>query len=78
MQKELRLALNHLAQKPSDTIYLIPVKLDDCDIPDLRHEEYGINIRDIHWVDYWQADGFRSLVRSLELVRKHKDQKLLQ
>src|SRR5262249_17409155 len=36
VQKELRMALNAYAQKPPGSIYLIPVKLDDCDVPELQ------------------------------------------
>ena len=72
VQKEFRLALDHLAQQPPDAIYLIPVRLDDCEIPDLRQSDYGVNVRDIHWVDYWQEDGFKSLLRALEFYQKLK------
>ena len=39
-------------------------------IPDLlRQKEYGINLRDIQWLDYWEEDGFEKLLRVIEHVR---------
>ena len=63
VQNEFKIALNQLASLPSDSIYLIPLRLDECEIPDLRQDEYGLNLRDIHWLDYWEADGFDQLER---------------
>ncbi|NEQ27996.1 MAG: toll/interleukin-1 receptor domain-containing protein [Microcoleus sp. SIO2G3] len=47
VQRELRLALDAYAEKPADTIYLIPLKLDDCEIPDLQLPSLGIRLRDV-------------------------------
>lgn len=72
IQKEFRLALNQYAELPPDSIYLIPLRLDECAIPDLRQEEYGVNLRDIHWLDYWEEDGFETLIKVIEHVRQSK------
>ncbi len=61
VQKEFRMALSQAAELPSESIYIIPVRLDDCEIPDLRQEEYGLNLRDLQWLDYWEYDGFDRL-----------------
>ncbi len=66
VQREFRLALNEYAEKPPGTIYLIPLKLDDCEIPDLQLAQLGVNLRDVHWLDYWEPDGFEKLVRAIE------------
>lgn len=66
IRKEFRLALDAYAEKPSDSIYLIPLKLEACEIPDLRLESLGVSLRDLHWVDYWEPDGFENLVRAIE------------
>lgn len=66
IQKEYKLALDKYAEKLPGTIYLIPLRLDNCRLSDLRNTEYNINLSDFHWVDYWEADGFEQLVRSLE------------
>ena len=68
VQREFRMALNAYADKPPGSIYLIPVRLDDCDIPELRQEEYGINLRDIQWVDLFAEDGYERLLKALAYV----------
>ncbi|MEM8614788.1 MAG: SUMF1/EgtB/PvdO family nonheme iron enzyme [Cyanobacteria bacterium P01_H01_bin.105] len=65
VQKEFRLALNHYAEMPLGAAYLIPVRLNDCDIPELRQEEYGVNLIDIHWVNLFESDGFEKLVKAI-------------
>ncbi|MGE0812676.1 MAG: ROK family protein [Vicinamibacterales bacterium] len=55
---ELRHALEVLKSTPSDDVYLIPVRLDDCEIPfELRH---------LNWVDYFQDGQPARLVESIE------------
>ncbi|MEM8610789.1 MAG: SUMF1/EgtB/PvdO family nonheme iron enzyme [Cyanobacteria bacterium P01_H01_bin.105] len=66
VQQEFRMALNQCARRPPGKIYLVPVRLDDCNIPDLRQEEYGINLRDYQWVDLFEPDGFEQLVQSVD------------
>ena len=65
VQREFKMALNQYADRPPNSIYLIPLRLDECDIPDLRQEEYGLNLRDLHWLDYWEEDGFEQLERAI-------------
>ena len=67
VQREFRQALNKMAEMPVGEIYLIPLKLDECEIPDLRQSEYGVNLRDIQWLDYWQPGGWEKLLKSIEL-----------
>ena len=66
VQKEFRLALDTYAEKPPGSIYLIPLKLEDCEVPDVRFEPLGVGLRDLHWVDYWEPEGFENLVRAIE------------
>ncbi len=66
VQREFKMALNQAADRPPNSIYIIPIRLDDCEIPNLRQEEYGLNLRDIHWLDYWEADGFDNLERAIK------------
>ncbi len=66
IQREFKMAMEMLAELPPGTIYLIPLKLDDCEIPDLRQSEYGLNLRDIQWLDYWKPNGFSKLVKAIE------------
>ena len=66
IQREFRFALNAYAEKPPDSIYLIPLRFDDCEIPDIQLPQLGVSLRSIHWVDYWLPDGFERLVRAIE------------
>ncbi|HSE17585.1 MAG TPA: toll/interleukin-1 receptor domain-containing protein [Pyrinomonadaceae bacterium] len=65
VQKEFRLALTTYAEKPAGSIFLIPLRLDECDLPELEIPEFGVKLADIQWVDYWKSDGFDALVKSI-------------
>ena len=65
IQREFRMALNAMADRPPEQIFLIPVRLDDCHIPELRQEEYGISLSDYQWVDLFEADGYDRLVKGI-------------
>ena len=69
VQDEFKIALKTYASKPAGSIYLIPVRLDDCSIPELRQEEYGTNLRDIHWLDFFEPEGYDKLIRALEYAK---------
>jgi len=70
VQREFRLALNQYAEKAPGTIYLIPLRLDECRSPNLRNEQLGLDLNDIHYVDYWEEDGFERLVKPLTFGRE--------
>ena len=57
IQKELRLALDVRREMPESKIYLIPIRLEECDIPS--------SLREIHYVDYFRRDGWSKLLKSL-------------
>jgi len=65
VQTEFRMALTAYGERPPGTIYLIPAKLDDCEIPDLQIPNQGLSLRRLHWVELSQDDGFRHLLRGL-------------
>ncbi|NET40162.1 MAG: toll/interleukin-1 receptor domain-containing protein [Cyanothece sp. SIO1E1] len=65
-QREFRMALNEMANKPPGQIYLIPLRLEDCPIPELRQEECGIRLTDYQWVNLFEPDGFERLARAIE------------
>lgn len=63
VQKEIKTALDISDQQPEGTIYIIPVKLEDCEVPE--------RIRRWHWVDYSQRDGYEKIKSALkERMRK--------
>ena len=65
-EQKLLLALNQYAQKTLGTILLVPIKLDNCQVPDWELPQLGVNLQDIKWLNYWQADGFKQLVKAIE------------
>lgn len=71
VQREFRMALDEYASNPPGSIYLIPLRLDECAIPDLRREDYGINLRDIQWLDLFAPNGFDRLVSAIDQVSKY-------
>ena len=64
VQKEFKLALKKYEEMPLGRIYIIPLRLNWCEIPNLPVGE--ANLRDIHWLNYWEESGFDQLERALE------------
>lgn len=77
VQNEFRLALTAFGERPPESIYLIPVRLDDCEVPDLQIPDRGLGLRDIHWVDLWQDGGFDRLVVAIEHALGQRAESLL-
>jgi hypothetical protein len=48
IQKELRFALNVALEKPEETIFIIPLRLDECFVPR--------SVRSIQYIDYFPTD----------------------
>lgn len=57
VQKEIRLALDVADEKPQGTIFIIPARLEPCQVPD--------RLRRWQWVDLSQEGGYDDLLRSL-------------
>lgn len=58
VQKEFVLALETLDEIPAGQIFLIPVRLDDCQIPD--------RFRRIHYVDLFEEGGFEKVIKAIQ------------
>jgi len=56
-QREIRQALDIWQEKLDSDIYLIPVRLDDCEVPE--------SLRKFQWVDLCEADGWTRLVEAI-------------
>jgi formylglycine-generating enzyme required for sulfatase activity len=54
------------------------MRLEECEIPDLRLAEVGLNLRDIHRLDYWEEDGFEQLERAITYQFKLEPEELKQ
>lgn len=63
VQKEIKLALDVADMQPEGSIFLIPLKLEECDVPE--------RLRDWQWVDYFEPDGHERLLRSLKHRTKY-------
>lgn len=59
MQREIRMALEIWEEKLEEDIYLIPVRLEECEITDVR-------IQVLQWVDLFQPDGYARLLRGIQ------------
>jgi hypothetical protein len=59
VQKEMRLALDRALEMPDGRIFLVPARLEECELP--------YKIRNYQWVDLFTADGMDRLMRSLNL-----------
>ena len=57
VQKELREAIELAQMQPEGAIFLIPVKLDECSLPDFLSR--------YQWVEYSNGDGYHNLTRAL-------------
>ncbi|MBW1745518.1 MAG: SUMF1/EgtB/PvdO family nonheme iron enzyme [Deltaproteobacteria bacterium] len=65
IQEEFRLALHAYAQKPPGSISLIPVRLDNSEMPDIQLPQLGVSFRDIQWLDLWKEQGFELLTKAI-------------
>jgi eukaryotic-like serine/threonine-protein kinase len=59
VQKEISFALDKALEKPEGAIFIIPVKLEECDVP----RRLGM----YQWVDYYRTDGRKRLLRGLDV-----------
>lgn len=59
VQKEIVMALDKADEKPEGTIFIIPLKLDDCDVP--------LRLRRWHWIDTYASDWYEKLIDALAI-----------
>ena len=67
VQKELRYAREIALEKPEETIFLVPLRLDECDVPR--------GLRFYQWVDYYgekKDESYSALIESLQLRYEQK------
>jgi hypothetical protein len=72
IQKEIKFAAEIQKEKPEGTIFLIPMQLEECEIP--------YSLKDVQWGRYFEADGYERIVKALnqrasQLQRKVAKQK---
>jgi TIR domain len=59
VQKEIKFALDTADEQPEGMIFIIPVKLEECSVPE--------RLRRWHWVDLVQPKGYERLLGTLRL-----------
>jgi len=57
IHKEIKEALDVADEQPEGTIFLIPLKLEECEVPD--------RLRKWQWVNYFEENGYKRLVDAL-------------
>ncbi len=59
IQREIRRALEVAEEKPEGTVFIIPVKLEECEIPE--------RLARWHWIAYYEEGAYDRLVAALQL-----------
>jgi len=59
VQKEMRLALDVAEEQPEGTMFLIPVRLEECEVPD--------RFKHLHYANLFEGDGYAKLLNALQL-----------
>ena len=57
-QKEITLALDTAEEQPEEAIFIIPLKLEPCEVP--------ARLGDYQWCEYYQKDGYERLIDALQ------------
>jgi hypothetical protein len=59
VQREMKLALDAWLEVPEGTIHTIPVRIDECEVPD--------SFRRYQWVNLFEPTGFDRIVRAIHI-----------
>ena len=68
VQRESRYALSAYANRRAGSADLIPVRLDNCEVPDIPIAETGLSLRDLHCIDLFEDEAFEKLVRAIKRI----------
>jgi rod shape-determining protein MreB and related proteins len=58
VQKEIKFALDVASELPEGIIFVIPIRLEECDLPE--------RLKELHWVNLFEETGFERLTKTLE------------
>jgi hypothetical protein len=64
VQNEFKLAIDAWKQIPEGMIHTVPVRLDNCDVPE--------QFKEFHWVDLFDERGFERLLRAIRTGLKQR------
>jgi hypothetical protein len=70
VQKEIKFALDVADEKPEGTIFIIPLKLEECDVPE--------RLNRWQWVNLFRPNGYERMVRTLRARAVHIDTSIAQ
>jgi hypothetical protein len=70
VQREIKDALDIWREKLESDIYLIPVRLEDCEVPE--------SLREFHWVSLFEEDGWTRLVKAIQVGMKRRAETLVE
>jgi len=59
VQKEYNFALDKALEIPDGKIFLIPVRLEECEVP--------MRLARFHWVDLYRQNGYEKLLKSIKM-----------
>lgn len=60
VQREIKVALDAADERPEGTIFVVPVRLEECGIPE--------RLARLHWVDLFSTEGYKRLEAALAAV----------
>lgn len=66
VQKEIKYALDIADEQPEDKIFLIPLKLEECDVPERLHRW--------QWAELFKENGYERLMRAIRIVQSYGDE----
>ncbi len=69
VQREIRVALDRALEMPEGRIFLIPARLEECELPH--------RLKSYQWVDLFSEGGMEKLIKSLNLRAKQVGAKTL-
>jgi hypothetical protein len=58
VQKELKMTLEVFSEMPEGKVFVIPVKLDTCELPP--------SLSRLHWISFSETDGFERLRKAID------------
>jgi hypothetical protein len=57
LQKEIKYALDVADEQPEGAVFIIPIKIEECDMP--------VRLSRWQWINFQEDDGYGKLIRSL-------------
>lgn len=64
IQKEIKYALDIAEEQPPGTIFVIPLKLEECEIPE--------QLAKWQWINYFERGSYEKLTKALEILEGSK------